>query len=97
MDNKIAVKANPKIPSSQQIPSVQSFWQKEVRVDKGDKMAIVAASAGAGDGFTEEELAATLDPLYRRWNPETEYDELCIENLAPGPNVSITMPLDIAY
>lgn len=38
-----------------------------------------------GDGFTEEELADTLDPLKRKWNPEREYDECTIGMLIPGP------------
>ncbi|KUJ18309.1 uncharacterized protein LY89DRAFT_552487, partial [Mollisia scopiformis] len=38
-----------------------------------------------GDGFTEAELAAAIDPLNRPWNPEREYEESSIGQLVPGP------------
>ncbi len=64
-------------------PSIQSFYQREVRLDK----AKVASSSlpQKGDGFTEEELANTLDPLSRKWDPQREYMESNISQLVPGP------------
>lgn len=63
-------------------PSIQSFYSKEVR---GEKEVKLASPAKPGDGFTEEELADTLDPLNRKWNPDIEYEENPIGRLIPGP------------
>ena len=65
-----------------QHPSMQSFYQREVSVAKE---VSEAEPARQGDGFTEEELAAALDPLNHKWNPECEYEELGIGRLVPGP------------
>jgi hypothetical protein len=66
---------------SQSYPSVQSFYKREVQVDKVSALEIPTR----GDGFTEEELADALDPLNRKWNPERDYQEFTIASLVTGP------------
>ncbi|KAE8441587.1 hypothetical protein EG329_004672, partial [Mollisiaceae sp. DMI_Dod_QoI] len=68
--------------TKQDQPSIQSFYQKEVAI--GEE-ASPSSPAKPGDGFTEAELAAAVDPLSRPWNPEREYEELNISQLVPGP------------
>ncbi|KAF4633664.1 hypothetical protein G7Y89_g4452 [Cudoniella acicularis] len=67
----------------QSYPSIQSFYKRTVPMEKQDGNP--QAPPIPGDGFTEEELADTLDPLNRKWNPEREYEELTINQLVPGP------------
>jgi hypothetical protein len=64
-------------------PSIQSFYKPEVLLPPPTTSA--PAPTTPGDGFTEEELADTLDPLQRKWNPEREYEECGIGELVPGP------------
>jgi hypothetical protein len=64
-------------------PFIQSFYRKEVRLDKPAPAA--TEHFKAGDGFTEDELASAIDPLNRKWDPEKEYEELSIDQLIPGP------------
>jgi hypothetical protein len=67
-------------------PSIQSFYKPEVLLHTTTTTtSVVPASTKPGDGFTEEELADTLDPLQRKWNPEREYEECGIGELVPGP------------
>jgi hypothetical protein len=67
-------------------PSIQSFYKPEVLLrTTTTTTSVVPASTTPGDGFTEEELADTLDPLQRKWNPEREYEECGIGELVPGP------------
>ena len=74
-------------------PSIQSFYTKQPR---GEKEVKPASLPKTGDGFTEEELADTLDPLSRKWNPEREYEEYPIHQLIPGPR-SVTFAGRIVY
>jgi hypothetical protein len=69
------------MPSS--YPSVQLFYQREVLSSAPEPTALDTTLQG--DGFTEEELAATQDPSSRKWNPEREYEELIIDKLVTGP------------
>lgn len=64
-------------------PSIQSFYKPEVLLAAPTTSAPPPTTPG--DGFTEEELADTLDPLQRKWNPEREYEECGIGELVPGP------------
>jgi hypothetical protein len=65
-------------------PSIQSFYKPEVLLHT-TTTASAPPPTTPGDGFTEEELADTLDPLQRKWNPEREYEECGIGELVPGP------------
>jgi hypothetical protein len=68
-------------------PSIQSFFGREPTTPSTELSppAAVASTSKVGDGFTEEELAETLDPLSRKWNPDREYEEFTISRLVPGP------------
>lgn len=44
-----------------------------------------SAEVEAGDGFTHEEVEATLKPSLHKWQPRCEYNELDIGSLEPGP------------
>lgn len=67
-------------------PSIQSFYKREVSTPAKNEGVLQSSSPSKlGDGFTEEELTAALDPLKRKWNPEREYDECTIGELVPGP------------
>lgn len=57
---------------------------QEVLLRSPDKTQ-VAEPAEPGDGFTEEELAAALDPLKRKWNPARPYEACQIGELEQGP------------
>lgn len=70
--------------SSKSYPSIQSFYKREVS-GCTEKNASASTLTIPNDGFTEEELANALNPLNRNWRPEREYEELGIEELAPGP------------
>lgn len=69
------------VNSSHQRPSIRTFYQKEVPL----ATTSAASTPKVGDGFTEEELADSLDPLNKKWNPEREYEEVSIVQLVPGP------------
>lgn len=64
-------------------PSIQAFYKPEVRLPH--PINPLPSPTKPGDGFTEEELSDALDPLHRKWNPEREYEECGISQLAPGP------------
>lgn len=40
---------------------------------------------GIGEGFTDEEVDISLDPLKRSFNPEHEYEPYDIGTLSSGP------------
>ncbi|KAE9375339.1 hypothetical protein N431DRAFT_542887 [Stipitochalara longipes BDJ] len=65
------------------IPSIQTFYKPEVRLPANPIQT--PSPTKPGDGFTEEELSDALDPLHKKWNPEREYEEFGISQLAPGP------------
>jgi len=68
----------------QQFPSIQSFFQPEVSPAKKDKAS--NSSLAAGDGFTAEEVEATILPRsLPQWRPRGIYEEVDIETLIPGP------------
>ena len=68
----------------QQFPSIQSFFQPEVSPARKGKTS--SPPSGAGDGFTAEEVDATLHPpTLHRWQPRGTYKEVDIETLVPGP------------
>ncbi|KAH8687215.1 hypothetical protein BGZ60DRAFT_363882 [Tricladium varicosporioides] len=64
-------------------PSIQTFYKGDLPENKQD--ALPPKHSKLGDGFTEDELANTLDPLMRKWNPEREYEEFTIDQLNQGP------------
>jgi hypothetical protein len=64
-------------------PSIQAFYKPEIRLPNPINPPL--SPTKPGDGFTEEELSDALDPLHRKWNPEREYEECGISQLAPGP------------
>ena len=66
-------------------PSIQSFYEREIPTPAEKDEKTQSSPSKRGDGFTEEELADTLDPLKRKWNPDREYDECTIDTLIPGP------------
>lgn len=71
-------------------PSIQSFYQRETpsSVAARSPQARSLASSSPikpGDGFTEEELAEATDPMTRKWNPTSEYEERDIAQLERGP------------
>lgn len=45
----------------------------------------LAPPAEAGDGFTPEEIQATLKTTLHKWQPRCEYPEIAISSLEPGP------------
>jgi hypothetical protein len=74
------------------MPSIQAFYKPEVRLHTTTTTTTTTTALPRaalpfkpGEGFTEEELADTLDPLHRKWNPEREYEECSIGQLIPGP------------
>jgi len=70
-------------------PSIQSFYQRETpstRTRSPQAQSLASSSPiKPGDGFTEEELAEATDPMTRRWNPTSEYEERNIAQLERGP------------
>lgn len=44
-----------------------------------------AVEVEAGDGFTNEEIEATLKPKLHKWQPRCDYNEVDIGGLEPGP------------
>ena len=69
-----------------QMPSIQSFYQPEVPPSSPRLLKRSVAHANdAGDGFTSSEVEAALHPALHEWQPRTDYAELDIGRLAPGP------------
>lgn len=66
-----------------QFPSIQSFFQTEVSPKK--RPATTGPPSEAGDGFTLEEIEATLQPELHKWHPRVHYEEVEIDSLVPGP------------
>jgi hypothetical protein len=65
-------------------PSVQTFYRPEpVRGITESYKA--TALFNPGDGFTEEEIENSLDPLKSPFNPSREYLQRDIGSLTPGP------------
>ena len=67
-----------------QFPSIQSFFQSEIPTAMKAPMS-PAPLAEAGDGFTPEEIQATLKTTLHKWQPRCEYPEIDISSLEPGP------------
>lgn len=67
-----------------QFPSIQSFFQSEVPMAMKAPTS-PAALAEAGDGFTPEEIQATLRTTLHKWQPRCEYPKIGISSLEPGP------------
>lgn len=66
-----------------QSPSIQSFFPLQ---SSPSKSLLPTSSPLTGDGFTFEELDATLHPLQQdSWTPSDDYDEYEIDSLMPGP------------
>ena len=74
---------------SPQFPSIQSFFQPEVSPTK--KIAATTPPSKAGDGFTVEEIEATLQPKLHKWQPRSPYNEVEIGSLVPGPGCVVLM------
>lgn len=68
---------------SPQFPSIQSFFQTEVSPKK--RPATADPPSEAGDGFTLEEIEATLQPELHKWQPRAHHEETEIGSLVPGP------------
>ena len=68
---------------SPQFPSIQSFFQPEISPTK--KPAIANPPSECGDGFTAEEVEATLQPRLHSWQPRGSYENVEIGSLVPGP------------
>ena len=67
-----------------QFPSIQSFFQPEVSPAQEDKAS--NSPLAAGDGFTAEEVEATIfPPSLPHWQPRGIYEEVDIETVIPGP------------
>jgi hypothetical protein len=62
-------------------PSVQSFY---TRLRESEPQNATAPSH-PGDGFTEEDVAVTLDPLKREFNLSCKYERYEIGSLIAGP------------
>lgn len=67
-----------------QFPSIQSFFQSEIPTAMKAPTS-PAPLAEAGDGFTPEEIQATLKTTLHKWQPRCEYSEIGISSLEPGP------------
>lgn len=79
-------------PSTQS--NIQSFYQRETPSARARaELQSSSSSSGnakakpirPGDGFTEAELADATDPMTRKWNPTSEYEERDITQLERGP------------
>ena len=68
---------------SPQFPSIQSFFQPEI--SPTNNPATTTPSYETGDGFTVEEIEATLQPKLHKWQPRGSYEETEIGSLIPGP------------
>ena len=66
------------------VPSIQSFFKKEVPSIKHHKPA-KSVDLGTGDGFTSSEIDAALHPALHKWQPRCEYKKIDINGLVPGP------------
>ena len=69
-----------------QFPSIQSFFEKEVLLEK-DLSGRASRQACSHDGFTKEEIEAALLPTctLHNWLPRGEYQTVDISTLVPGP------------
>lgn len=71
---------------SPQFPSIQSFFSATKPNTNVPKHATKDASRSSGDGFTNAEVQAVLQPTVdKNWLPGQEYEELDIDALTPGP------------
>lgn len=69
-------------------PSIQSFYKREIPSTTAKLVSTSVKTSDhtpVGDGFTNAEIQAALDPLMREFEPEEEYEELDIGCLIPGP------------
>ncbi|KAK8049188.1 hypothetical protein PG994_010918 [Apiospora phragmitis] len=64
-------------------PSIQSFFQREVKCGNGESQP--TASGVPRDGFTSSEVDASLDPLSAPWTQSRIYEKLPIAHLQTGP------------
>jgi hypothetical protein len=64
-------------------PSIQSFFQREVRIDQSAPQGTDISQPG--DGFTTEEVERALDPLNSQFKPKGDYKAFEIGFLIPGP------------
>jgi len=63
-------------------PSIQSFFPLSSSPSRSSSSPTKSTS---GDGFTTQELDATLPPSAGVWVPQREYEESDIGALIPGP------------
>lgn len=63
-------------------PSIQSFFQPEISPSRNPA---TTTPCETGDGFTVEEIEATLQPKLHKWQPRGSYKEVEIGSLVPGP------------
>lgn len=64
-------------------PSIQSFFQSEIHTAMKAPTNL-APPAEAGDGFTQDEIEATLRTTLHKWQPRCEYPKIAISSLEPG-------------
>lgn len=68
------------------VASIQSFFQPEVPSTSSHQSKEPATrSPDAGDGFTSSELDSVLHPMLPKWQPRTNYEEIDMGSLVPGP------------
>ena len=65
-----------------QVPSIQSFFQPEV---PSSPSTLKHSTNNPGDGFTSSEIEIALHPTLHQWQPRTDYEELNLGSLNPGP------------
>lgn len=71
-------------------PSIQSFYKREVQLpDSNPPNQNTPSATSPGDGFTDAERAAALDPMVAKWEPSREYGELGIGELGHGPKAVV--------
>ena len=66
-----------------QFPSIQSFFQPEV--SPTNRPATTSPLSEARNGFTTQEIEATIQPKLHKWQPRGTYADVEIGNLVPGP------------
>ncbi|KAI1357892.1 hypothetical protein F5Y08DRAFT_346271 [Xylaria arbuscula] len=66
---------------SSPFPSIQSFFSREVALEKADRSS---SPPNPGDGFTASEIEAVVHPSSRPFRPSREYDACPIAELHTG-------------
>ncbi|KAI2463639.1 hypothetical protein F4781DRAFT_416017 [Annulohypoxylon bovei var. microspora] len=67
------------------LPSIQSFYSRELPSSSQGTSDESSKLQKPGDGFTPSEVEAALDPLSRPWEPSRHYETCPISLLETGP------------